>query len=61
MRKCKECGAEFRETKDKTELAQFADHSVIHQPTPGQWTDAYNMIQDGKERAKAKAKAEVPD
>ena len=52
MRICKECGMRFEDTKEKKELEQFCDHVIIHQPTPGQWTEAYKMIQEGRERAK---------
>lgn len=53
-RKCLECGAEFETNEKETALQQFADHSRIHQPTQSQWTEAYNKIQAGKERAKHK-------
>ena len=61
MRKCNDCGMTFTETKEKTELVQFCDHIIIHQPTPEQWHNAYKMLEAGKERAKAKAKAEASD
>jgi ATP-dependent protease ClpP protease subunit len=48
----------FTETKEKTELVQFCDHIIIHQPTPEQWGNAYDLMTEAKERAKAKAKAE---
>jgi len=55
-RVCQECGAEFESTESETALAQYADHSRIHQPTQAQWTEAYNKIQAGKERAKRREK-----
>ena len=51
-RKCLECGAEFDTNKEQTALQQYADHLIIHQPTPEQWSNAYDKIQEGKERAK---------
>lgn len=51
-RKCLECGAVFVTNEEGTALAKYSDHSVIHQPTGAQWTEAYNKIQAGKERAK---------
>ena len=54
---CLQCGAEFRTipaTKDAPEvpaLAQFSDHSTIHQPTGAQWVEAYDRIQARKKSA----------
>lgn len=45
-RVCWECGAEFE--KDKVE--QHADHMARHQPTIGQWTEAYKMMEAAKEK-----------
>ena len=53
-RKCVVCGMEFETDEKGSALAQYADHSIIHNPTPGQWTEAYEKIQAGKERAKKK-------
>jgi len=55
-RVCSQCGEVFR-TKEVDgqqvgALAQYADHSVIHQPSPAQWTEAYAKIQAGKEKKK---------
>ena len=33
------------------------EHLTTHNPSPAQWTNAYNMIQAGKERAAKAAKA----
>jgi len=53
-RVCLECGAVFEGGGEAgSALAQFADHSVIHQPSAAQWTEAYSRIQAGKERAKS--------
>ncbi len=51
-RKCLVCGAEFETNEKETALAQFADHSAEHNPTPAQWAKAHEMIQEAKERAK---------
>jgi hypothetical protein len=32
------------------------NHLTDHNPTPAQWTEAYNRIQSGKERAKEREK-----
>ena len=55
-RVCQVCGAEFDTNKEATALAQYADHSIIHQPTPEQWAKAYEKIQESKERAKERSK-----
>lgn len=58
-RVCRKCGAVFQEvagTKERpavTALEQFADHSTIHQPSPAQWVEAHNRIQEAKETAKS--------
>ncbi len=57
-RVCQVCGAEFRTNEKETALAQYADHSVIHQPTPEQWAGAYDKIQEAKERVKKKESTE---
>jgi hypothetical protein len=49
-RVCKECGAEFHSDKEQSALQKFSDHVRIHQPTPEQWTEAYNKIQEAKEK-----------
>ena len=49
-RKCMECGAEFETNENETALAQYADHSTIHQPTAGQWTEAYNRIRESQQK-----------
>ena len=53
-RVCKECGAEFKtkmvDGQQVKALAQFADHLIMHQPTPEQWKTAYEKIQSLKER-----------
>jgi hypothetical protein len=53
---CRECGAEFRMRSEDGRtipaLEQFSDHLTTHQPTPGQWTEAYNKIREGREREK---------
>lgn len=43
-RECKECGAVFETTKELSALEQFTDHLTEHQPTPGQWAEAYSKI-----------------
>lgn len=49
-RVCQECGAEFRtkkvEGQEVSALQQFSDHVTVHQPTPAQWTEAYNKIRE---------------
>lgn len=61
MRKCYACDVTFTETKEKSELVQFCDHVLKHQPTPEQWHNAYKILEAGKERAKAKARADEPE
>jgi len=56
-RKCLECGAEFESTAEESALQQFADHSTVHNPTPEQWANAYEIIQASKERSKEKEKS----
>ena len=51
-RVCQECGAVFETNENETALAQYSDHSRLHQPTQAQWTEAYSKIQASKERAK---------
>jgi hypothetical protein len=56
-RVCRECGAEFwtekvKDAPDLTAMQQWSDHLTIHQPTAAQWTVAYNMIREGRERQK---------
>lgn len=51
-RQCKVCGEKFKSEKDSPALQQFADHTRIHQPSGDQWSQAYAMIQAGKEREK---------
>ena len=55
-RVCQVCGAEFETNKEQTALQQFSDHSAIHNPSPAQWSEAYDKIQAGKERAKKQEK-----
>lgn len=52
-RTCLACGAEFFTDKEGTALAKFSDHSTIHNPTGEQWSNAYDLIQEGKENSKA--------
>lgn len=52
-RRCRECGEVFETRKfgdgqQVTALQQFAEHQVQHQPSPGQWTEAYLKIQRRK-------------
>jgi hypothetical protein len=54
-RVCKECGAEFRTVRQKdvpdlTAMQQWSDHLAGHQPSPAQWTDAYTLIREGREK-----------
>lgn len=55
-RTCRECGAEFKtKTVDGqavTAMMQHSDHLIIHQPTPAQWTRAYNMIAAKRQKSK---------
>lgn len=51
-RKCLVCGAEFESNEKESALAQYADHSTEHNPTPEQWANAYEIIQANKEKAK---------
>ncbi len=60
MRKCNECGFTVN-SELVTELRRMSDHLTTHNPTPAQWTEAYNKIQAGKEKAKAAAKKELKD
>lgn len=54
---CGECGAKI-ETQTVDDH-QRINHLTQHNPTPAQWTEAYNRIQDGREKAKkTAAKAE---
>lgn len=56
-RVCLECGAQFETiaaTKDRDEvsaLAQFSDHTTVHNPTGAQWTEAHNRIQALKKKS----------
>jgi len=58
QRECRECGAVFqeipatKELKAVSALEQFAEHTASHNPSPSEWTTAYNRIQEAKERAK---------
>ena len=42
-RKCNDCGAEFRSDENLSAMQKYADHSVIHNPTGAQWSEAYEM------------------
>jgi hypothetical protein len=49
------CGAEFRTVRQKdvpdlTAMQQWSDHLAGHQPSPAQWTDAYTLIREGREK-----------
>jgi hypothetical protein len=35
-------------------LTEHAEHLARHNPSPAQWTEAYNKIQVAKEKAKPK-------
>jgi len=53
------CGEVLRGEKGKGELArQYQEHMLRedHKSSPAQWATAYEKIQAGKERAKAKEK-----
>ena len=52
---CPTCGLKVDIT-DQEEHGRIV-HLMEHNPTPGQWSEAYAMIQQGKERAKARDKA----
>ena len=60
-RVCGICGEVFegipamKDHLEVTVLQQFADHTAVHNPTPAQWTEAYNRIQLAKEAAKEKS------
>ncbi len=55
-RKCLECGAEFESDEKESALVKFSDHSTQHNPTPEQWANAYEIMQQSKERTKEKEK-----
>ena len=65
IRTCGICGAKFatipamKDHLEVTVLQQFSDHTAIHNPTPAQWTTAYERIQEGKERLKESTKAQI--
>lgn len=40
----------------KASLDARSDHYATHNPSPAQWTEAYNRIQAGKEKAKKAAR-----
>lgn len=44
-RQCTECGEEFTTSPEAMALEKFADHLTIHQPTVGQWSNAYSIMQ----------------
>ena len=59
IRTCGVCGAQFKDKPLKngnpgeieSALQQFSDHwAQEHQSTGGQWTEAYQKIQEGKSR-----------
>ena len=52
MRQCPDC--EFHSASDQA----MTEHLRQHNPSPAQWTAAYNKIQAGKEKAKRTAKTE---
>lgn len=47
-RVCLDCGREF----EKADIFGHADHMATHNPSGAQWANAYQMIQQGKDRAK---------
>lgn len=49
-RVCLECGSEFLTDGEGTALGKYADHSLKHQATVGQWHEAYKKIQAAKKR-----------
>lgn len=51
-RVCVDCGAEFFSDKELTAMQKHVDHMQIHQPTPEQWTQAYDMTRKAREKAK---------
>lgn len=55
-RKCQVCGAVFESTPEASALVQYSDHSATHNPSPAQWTEAYEKIQASKESAKKREK-----
>jgi hypothetical protein len=58
LRKCVVCSGEFLDDRDgkgnlvRSALDKYAEHSAIHNPSPGQWGEAHRRIQAGKERSK---------
>lgn len=49
-RTCLECGDEFSSTSESSALEKFSDHLAMHQPTVGQWSNAYTMIMRGNKK-----------
>jgi len=50
MWKCRQCGQEF-EVPDKEELKVRSNHLTLHNPSPAQWAEAYELM-DALKRAK---------
>lgn len=61
MRTCPDCGAHYQGNDPIEALSWYADHSTQHNPSPGQWANAYMMMRDAKERAKPRRGAEPED
>jgi len=51
-RKCVDCGMEFTSDSEMTAMQKHVDHMGVHQPTPEQWANAYNIIDAQRTRAK---------
>jgi hypothetical protein len=58
LRTCGICGAEFQDVGEGkhgevavTALQQFCDHQAEHNPSPSQWTEAYNKIRKSKQES----------
>ena len=58
-RTCLTCGAVFKRIpagngkEEVTTLQQFADHQIVHQPTPEQWHTAYKKIEAIRNRSRS--------
>jgi hypothetical protein len=55
--KCLVCGETIKFRKQpngetESEVSARADHYATHNPSPADWTVAYEKIQEGKERSK---------
>lgn len=56
-RRCPDCDWKTVGTMPEN-LKAYADHSTVHNPSPAQWANAYELMQAAKEAKKKSEKKE---